>query len=270
MYVTRPFYSNQVKSNSQEEIDSRESRSSPEMTHSQEILGQTNGFDTKLKLPEAAYFDENAAIWFNSLIASSSNYLENMRALWALARDSGFDMLALSDQFLRDINHNEIIKIAIRVDNRLAVRSMLSQDKGYKSSKPQFTPNYYKHESHLEPPIRVAGTSDAMEIDAVMLSNSKYKLTQEEKDMRYSASENFVEQKTAESLQLNSYKLKYQVNLYTINGDSLSPSPIDKAYTNINIIFDEAHQEKINLIMIPTSRVNVILGLPWLINIILL
>ncbi|OMJ17101.1 Retrotransposon-derived protein PEG10 [Smittium culicis] len=128
-----------------------------------------------------------------------------------LARESGYDQLALVDQFLRGLNENVMnfmiisdlpenlesnIDIALRIDNRLSSRNMLRQNHPDFASYPTRRPYHVPTSPHAVakklfsiPNSSQAGTTEdrnehvPMEIDAV---TSLYRppLTAEEKNRR--------------------------------------------------------------------------------------
>lgn len=123
---------------------------------------------------------------------SVANYAAEFRGL---ARDTGFDQIALSDQFLRGLNDGvmdhlvmidlpstleENINIAIRIDNRLESRKNIQESSFRNTNRKPFGNHNYHHQQNI-----VSETSQTpMEIDAISTRFRK-PLTPEEKQRRW-------------------------------------------------------------------------------------
>ncbi|PVU88029.1 hypothetical protein BB561_006060 [Smittium simulii] len=156
------------------------------------------------------------------------------------------------------------IDLAIRIDNRLANRKMLSNNlektnyhynRNFGNNSHAFNTTE-SHSTASSPP----GNHTPMEIDAIA-SSTYTKLSEEEKLFNKNsnkfissfclidsgASENFISKKLIKKLNLPTLTLDITISLETIDGKQILGSPIQEYCKNVTLKFNENHIEKINL-----------------------
>ncbi|OMJ18520.1 Retrotransposon-derived protein PEG10 [Smittium culicis] len=266
---------------------------------------------------------------------SASAYAAEFRAL---ARESGFNNVALVDQFLRGLsskimqylividlpdNLEENIILAVRIDNCLCTMNVISDSKNYTPNLNPFRsantvgtpPVINSTPPHQEPIVYI-------EIEPIT-SRPRGQLSEKEKARRYElcqclycggsghidlnctkrkwtgksriqhfnrrfifklklfskttkffvqtnclvdsgVTDNFIDKYFAEEYLKVPSKVKDLIHNETIDGISLTNTPIDTIYEDVKIIFDNVFNDNINLYPINSPKTPMILGLPWL------
>ncbi|OMJ26234.1 Retrotransposon-derived protein PEG10 [Smittium culicis] len=289
----------------------------------------------RIRLPDSVKFDGKVSENCKQGSRSASAYAAEFRAL---ARESGFNNVALVDQFLRGLsskimqylividlpdNLEENIILAVRIDNCLCTMNVISDSKNYTPNLNPFRsantvgtpPVINSTPPHQEPIVYI-------EIEPIT-SRPRGQLSEKEKARRYElcqclycggsghidlnctkrkwtgksriqhfnrrfifklklfskttkffvqtnclvdsgVTDNFIDKYFAEEYLKVPSKVKDLIHNETIDGISLTNTPIDTIYEDVKIIFDNVFNDNINLYPINSPKTPMILGLPWL------